>query len=207
MGDDTPQKIVTWPSDEEIKTAFHAYTLAVGKVAFAWNFLHERLGRLFVAVTGMDREIAFGIWYSTDSDRTKQLMLKGAILAAKKDRWLPRLPKARDDLIWLTDRVIGLGEARNNAIHAPCTLLTDWDGSEMGASFFSGHERAKKLLGKDILVEFDWCEAWSEDLSRFCERAETAINFERYSWPDKPAQPNRRQKKDLPNPRRPSRTV
>lgn len=207
MTEDGSAKFVTWPSDEEIKVAFEAYTTALGKVAFAWNFLHERLGRVFVAVTGMDRDIALAIWYSTDSDRTKQLMLRAAVLASKPDRWLPRLPKARDDLVWLADRIISLGDARNNAVHAPCTLIIDSDITQMAASYFSGHDRAKKLRGKDILVEFDWFEAWSEDLSRFCEAADAALNFERDPWPDRPEQPGRRGRKDLLTPRPPPRTV
>lgn len=202
-----PIRVVSFASDGEVKIAFETYTTALGKVAHAWNFLHERLGRLFVAVTKMDRAVALGIWYSTDSDRTKQLMLKSAIAASAPDLWLPRLPKAKEDLIWLTDRIISLGDARNNAIHAPCILVTDQNGTQMAASFLSGHDRAKKLLGKDILVEFDWCEAWSEELSRFCERVETALNFEQYPWPDRPEKPARRQKKDLLVPRAPSTTI
>jgi hypothetical protein len=33
-----PARIVKWPSDIEVKTAFEAYAAAVGKVAHAWNY-------------------------------------------------------------------------------------------------------------------------------------------------------------------------
>ena len=41
----------------------------------------------------------------------------------------------------------------------------------MGAAFFNGNPRAKKLMGKELLVEFAWCEAYAETLSRFTEYA------------------------------------
>jgi hypothetical protein len=61
----------------------------VGTPAFAWNFLHERLARLFIIVSGAERHIALAIWYSTDSDRTQQGMLRVAIEAGE-DRWSER---------------------------------------------------------------------------------------------------------------------
>ena len=50
MTDDAPKptiKIIKWPTDDEMKVAFEAYALALGKVAFSWNYLHEKLGQLF----------------------------------------------------------------------------------------------------------------------------------------------------------------
>ena len=119
MSEDQSSRIVHFPTDEEIRTAFEAYTLAVGKVAYAWNFLLERLGRLFVVVTDMDRTVAFAVWYSTENDRAQQKMLLAAIVATAAERWT-RHPTAKEDLKWLLDRAIELGEDRNNAVHAHC---------------------------------------------------------------------------------------
>src|SRR6266849_69721 len=47
MTDELPARVVKWPTDEEVKAEFEAYTNAVGKVAHASNYFHERLGRLF----------------------------------------------------------------------------------------------------------------------------------------------------------------
>lgn len=212
MEKDQPIHTIVWPSDEEMKIAFETYAVAVGKVAHAWNFLHERLGRLFVIVTGADRAIALAIWYSTESDRTKQKMLKDAVTASADERWMPQLPKAKTDLLWLADRVISLTENRNNAIHAPCELIMDWSKVApdrygplfgMAASYHSGHDRAQKLRGKEILVEFDWCERWAEELSRFTERAESALISDTYPWPDKPAKPDRKPRSALGLPLQP----
>src|SRR5215472_4850499 len=153
MTDETRAPVVRWPTDEERKAAFEAYTLAVGKVAHAWNYLHEKLGQVFWVVCGAEREIALAIWYSTHNDRTQRLMLRAAVLACKMDRW--PAPQARDDVMWLLDCADSLAEQRNNALHAPCSLYVGGaqdGGSVMGAAFFHGHPRAKKLIGKDLLT-------------------------------------------------------
>jgi len=143
MADVPPARIVRLPSDDEAKAIFEEYTLAVGKVAFAWNFLHERFSKLFVAVMAADSDMSLGIWYSTKSDRAQRDMLEGAIASAKDDRWLQRLPKAKDDLLSLMKRANDLGNKRNDAVHAPCSLTTGAEGSEMTASYFTRHPSLK----------------------------------------------------------------
>jgi hypothetical protein len=171
--------IVRWSTFEETKKAFDAYVAAVGKVAHAWNYLHERLGVLFVAVTGMERNLALSIWYSVRSDLAQREMLKAAVNA--------KLPKAPDDLKWLLDRAQEVANARNDAVHAPCSLYINGSGSEMGASFFDGNPRAKNLVGKELLVEFAWCEGYAETLSRFAEMLANAVAFpDRFAWPERP---------------------
>jgi len=197
-----PVHVIGFASDEETKIAFEAYTAALGKVAYSWNFLLERLVRLFVVVSGMDRNIAHAIWYSSDSDRTQQLMLKAAIEASAENRW-PRHPKAKDDLKYLITEAMNLGDSRNNAVHAPCILTTmetaGGQETDMVASIFSGHRRAKNLAGKQILVEFDWCERWAEELSHASEMMVRALTLDNYPWPGRPQKPARKNRKDLPD--------
>jgi len=166
-------------------------------VAHAWNYLHEKLGQLFVVISGADRDIALAIWYSTDSDRTQRSILKAAIAASVDRR--NELPKASEDLKWLLDRADEVAEQRNNAIHAPCSLYVgggEDSSTEMGASFIYGHPRARKLMGKTVLIEFDWCERYAETLTRFTLKLETAIAFaDQYPWPDRPSLPHRKTKK------------
>jgi hypothetical protein len=45
------------------------------------------------------------------------------------------LPKAKEDLIWLTDRATNLADMRNNAVYAPCSLIVDPDGISMAAAY------------------------------------------------------------------------
>jgi hypothetical protein len=190
MTDEKSGTIITWPSDERTKAAFEAYTLALGKVAYAWNYLHERLGALFVAVSGTDRGVALAIWYSTPSDRTERGMLKAAIAA--RTEW--PFPIAQEELKWLMDRAEGLAFYRDNAVHAPASLYVGTD-VEMGASFFNGHPRAQNLMGKRLIEEFEWIEKYAEILSRFAMQTTTALSFSaRYPWPDRPDLPSRGQK-------------
>jgi hypothetical protein len=118
-----------------------------------------------------------------------------AAVNAMPSRW-EALPRAPADLKWLLDRVDEVAEHRNNAVHAPCTLYVgggEDGGSEMGAAFFNGNSRARKLMGKRLLVEFDWCERYAENLSVFAQKLTTAITFsERYPWPNRPSKPTRK---------------
>jgi hypothetical protein len=180
------QGIVGWATYEDTKKAFDAYVAAVGKVAYAWNYLHEKLGVLFVAVSGAEREVALANWYSVWSDRGQRAMLRSKVNATNSQR-STRLPEAADDLKWLLDSADDLAEERNNAVHAPCSLYINGSRSEMGAAFFNGHPRARKLMGKELVVEFAWCEAYAETLSRFAEMLANAIAFpDRFSWPEQP---------------------
>lgn len=204
MAEEQKPRVILMPSDEEMKVIFEAYALAVGKVAHSWNFLLERLGRIFELVMDAEESMALAVWWSTESDRVQLLMLQSAILASPEDRWMPRLPKARKELKWLADTVLRLSNSRNDAIHAPCSLMIDADYADMAASYVSGHRRAKNLRGKQLLIEFDWCERWAEELARFTEKVQTALSHESYPWPERPEKPTRKHRKDLPGLRRPT---
>src|SRR5271154_3327508 len=103
-----PEKPASAPDAAE--AAFEEYYLAVGKVARAWNTLHEFLGQLFVTVSGSDKvwteagaiKVALAIWYSVKSDRAQRDMLRAAF-NANSGRW-EKLPKALNDFNWLLDR-------------------------------------------------------------------------------------------------------
>lgn len=186
--------IVKWPSDEETRFAFDSYTLALGKVAHAWNYLHEQLARLFSVVVGAEPAISLGIWYSTTNERAQREMLRAAFKAANVKRW-QFFPKAVEDFEWLCKMLDQLAGHRNTAIHAPCSLYIgggDAGSSEMGTSFFQGHPRAKELQGKRILIEFAWCESYAETLTSFVQKVESAMaNSGRHSWPSRPSLPDR----------------
>lgn len=189
--------VLKMPTDEEAKRQFDAYCLALGKVAHAWNYLFEKLARLFVIVAGGNPHVANAIWYAPDSDRTKLAMLRDAISTpGQTSWWLPESPTAKEDIIWLINRADEHMDKRNTVIHAPCILLTNSEGTEISPSF-NGHLRAKKLWGKEILVEFDWCERWAEELSRFAQAMESALYDRQLAWPNRPGKPDRTPKKDL----------
>jgi hypothetical protein len=194
-------KTILWPSSEQIRDAFEAYVEAVGRVAHAWNYLFEKLERLFEVVSGIDERMARAIWYASDNDRVLIDILKATTLSASAHLWTKK-PTAQDDVLWLVERIRNLHDARNNAIHAPCSFVVDHEGTEMAASFFTDHKRAKNLRGKSLLVEFDWCEKWTERLSTFSVEIERSLISVNYPWPKRPSQPNRQPKKALLDQRR-----
>jgi hypothetical protein len=181
--------IVTWPTDDEARQAFEKYCVAVGKVCHAWNYFHEKLGQLFDRFSPVDSPTALRMWYSKFQDRWQRNELRNAVDAVGS--W-PN-STAKDDVIWLLDRADELAEDRNNAIHAPCSLYVggrEDGGSVMGPAFFNGHPRARNLLGKKIIAEFEWCEQYTECLTRFSMQIETAFAFPgKYPWPHRPTIP------------------
>ena len=195
MADRSPARViktVKFPTDAEAQQAFEAYVSAVGRVAHAWNYLHEKLGRLFVCIVkAQNPNVTAAVWYSTYSDRSQRQMLETAIKTSDESEWRHLVPNARDDLYCLLKRANNLGTKRDDAIHAPCSLITDVDRTEMATSFLSGHRRAKNLVGKALLVEFDWTERCAESLSRFVDAAENSLTFGG-TWPNIPPVPDRK---------------
>jgi len=184
--------IVTFPNEEVRKKAFEEYVTAVGKVAYSWNYLHEQLAQLFVSVVAADNvDVAFAVWYSTPNDRGQRQMLKSAV-AASKAPW--KTAATVDEFKWLDGRLNSLAEARNDAVHAPCSLYVDAERSVMGPAFIWGHPRAKNLIGKSLLAEFAWCEAYTEALSRYVIALQSAVHPDnREPWPDRPKLPERQE--------------
>jgi hypothetical protein len=104
------------------------YALAVGRVVYKWNNLHEELGRLFVAVRNEDKAPLLTKWWSCETDKGQRKKLRDAVTNARKVRW-KALPKAVADLEWLLERVDELAEDRHNAVHAPVSPYFNADGS------------------------------------------------------------------------------
>jgi hypothetical protein len=179
---------------EKIKEAVDPYAFRVGMVAYSWNRLVETLGIVFVDVTKMDYETAQAIWYTFDNDRSQIKMLQAAIGATPKDRWLPRFPQARKDLEWLAERSVNLVDARNNAIHAPCIVELDKETGSVISDPLSGHERAKRLHGKSLEDECDYCTSRAGGLEDFAHQILIALRNEPSAWPGRPVLRERRQK-------------
>jgi hypothetical protein len=76
-------------------------------------------------------------------------MLRAAILSSDTTKWHP---KAKDDLIWASNKADILSDAKNDAIHAPASLYFEEDRegqSMMRPAFSHGHPRAKKFERKE----------------------------------------------------------
>lgn len=183
--------IVKFPTDEELHEAFIPYVCALGKVVHAWNYLHLKLGQLYVVIADGTREDLLRDWYSDKVDTNQRKRIRKAVESSPEDRWLPRLPEVRADLLWLVDQVDAMAEPRNNAIHAPCCSATGAEGTVMIASFFTGHPRAKNLQGVNLLEEFEWLERRTEALSYYTMHLETVLGFPQYPRRDRPILPER----------------
>jgi hypothetical protein len=176
------------------RAAMNPYVSSVGRVCYSWNRLVETLGHIFVAITKMDFQVAQAIWYSSESDRTQMKMLEAAINAVPEERWLPRFPLARKDLQWLVEKSIGLADARNNAVHAPCIVEFGKDGGLVVSDPFSNHPRAKKLSKTTLEAEFAYCIERATSLETFAGAAIVSLRSEHGStWPGRPSLPNRTQ--------------
>lgn len=177
--------MIVMPNQEVIDEAFQPYLLAVGRVAHSWNYLHERLGQLFASVFGGDCRVALAVWYTVDSDRLQRKMLKSAVNATGDKRLEGNIERIKD-IEWIINEADKVADRRSNAIHGPCSISLGRGGLTISPAYFYGNPRAKKLIEKDILTEFRWCESASDTLSRFTKDVERALVVGS-AWPERPA--------------------
>jgi hypothetical protein len=183
------------PDKQETANLLDPYFLALGKVAHAWNHLHEELGKLFCAVSGLELEHGMTIWHKLKSDRSQRDILQGATEArALEPVWTARRPKVAECIIDLLNETNTLAGRRNNAIHAPCSVAinaAETDFEIVPITFF-GNDKAKRLAGKDILTEFKWYERCAGALKDHATACRLAVDAQSSS-PDKPLMPTRGQ--------------
>jgi hypothetical protein len=181
------------PTTEEIdaaSAAFEPYFDAVGKVVHAWNHLLEELGKLFCYVIGLDDSLGMAIWHSSNNDKAQRLMLEAAVnRQSYDDDWTEQHPGAAQGIRWILNKANDIGEKRNTAIHAPCSIVAGTPELEITAYLWSQNPRAKRLRGKDILAEFDWYERSADTLKRHVRDAQMALWDAHVPWPDTPQMP------------------
>lgn len=171
---------------------YEPYALALGKLIHAWNHLHETLGTLFwVVMNVQDGTVPLAVWHSTPNDHAQREMLKAAVFASRNKGRFAQTPKATDEILWLLEQVGKTRNGRNDAIHAPLGVSITDNGFEISPYDFSGNPRAKSLLGKEILKEFDWYRAKAETLSTYAIMIGAALSFpDVHSLPERPPLPH-----------------
>jgi hypothetical protein len=202
------------PTRRELDKAFKPYALELGHLVHSWNHLQDGLARLFWRVTGIkDGAVPLAIWHSTPSDLSQRKMLRAAVeVVYANDK------RAREDVLWLLDRVDHmLSGKRNNAIHAPVVMSSDGTGIAIKPYDMALNPRAAALEGKAIIAELIWYRETAEVLRAHSYRLFVALRQPRDgAWPDKPALPHLRPpktaKKTLPaaprtEPKRPIRSL
>jgi hypothetical protein len=187
-----------FPTDGEINVAFADYSHFLGRVVHSWNRLHERLAELFAVVMGGSQRVALAVWHSSLNDRAQRNMLETAVKTVSDDRWERKFPQAKTDLIWPIAEINSLSAHRDNAVHAPAVLTINDRHIEMAAIQYTQHKRAKNLVGKELLVEFDYYARKSDAYGDFTGSVSACLQLYNYaSWPDRPPQLNRRPKTAL----------
>jgi hypothetical protein len=186
------------PDDADIDAAtaaFEAYFTALGKVAHEWNHMQEELGKVFCIVSGLDNSMGMALWHALKSDRSQRDLLDAAIRTAASDEaWAEKFPAAEQGVVWLVKQVNILAERRNDAIHAPCSIVPGEADLEIFAVSFFSNPRAKNLRGKDILQEFAWYEQCAETLKRHARELQAALADAHLPWPERPQLPTQGQK-------------
>jgi hypothetical protein len=125
---------------------------------------------LFCAVMGGGYANRFlAVWHAIKSDRTQRNVL---IAAVKSDTNRPASDSRHNVLIaeiqWVCGQANTLEDLRNDALHSALFGPAEIEGKvSVIASTGLGHVRAKKLEGKDLLVEF----------RRFRDTADTLSNY------------------------------
>lgn len=177
------------PNTEDFVRRFDEYVSAVGKVAHAWNYLQEGLGQMFsVLMRPAPEGVSLAVWHSQQNDRAQRRMFRAAINAGVLKHVSVTLPdSAEDDLLWLLKEADDLSARRDEAIHAPCSIVTGEGGAELSAAaaFYWGNPLAQRLVGKNLIEEFELSEWRASELIRYAREMDTALLRGHRRWPDK----------------------
>ena len=143
-------------SDREVQLAtligekYRPIAEVVGLIAIEWNSMHNRLGQIFAHVTGLDKDVAYTIWNSIESDRKQRKILKDATIQVYTEE---RYREAREYITKLINRIDDASPKRNSSIHCPFTIAVEDGGLEVVPDDLAKNKHAEKLRDVDILTE------------------------------------------------------
>jgi hypothetical protein len=183
------------PRVQYARSEFRPYATTLGRIALAWNGLHERLAFLFCMLMGGGQvNHFFAAWYAIKNDRSQREML-GAVTKVDISNLSALFPKMQEEVAWILARCNDVEEARNNALHSPLVLMHR--GVE--PAYHMGHERANKLAKRrDLLAELRWCQKAATGLSDYVYAIDRALEDIQNKWPDRPKWPTREDTKRKP---------
>lgn len=176
------------PNKLDFRTdSFRPYATAIGEMALAWNDLHETLKDLFWSSLGVENGvIAYAVWYSSKSDRAQRDMLRGLATTPAIGNRLNNTTKP--EVLWAIQRADSLEDLRNDILHSPFFASERGDVEPL---WQAGHQRAKKLAGKDLLREMNWFYGATLIVRDYAWEISQAVRHERNSLPERPGLPNR----------------
>ena len=130
--------------EESDKLALH-----LGRIAFAWNLLHDRLGKLFtVLATPHNERAGWAIWHSLKSDLAQRDMLRALIAEL-----LGETDPLRAQITEALNAINGLQADRNNALHAPYWIVSQDGESKLAPYDVNGNRLATPLSGRNLETE------------------------------------------------------
>ena len=175
---------------------FRPHATTLGQLIFAWNDLHEQLAAIYWTLAGYSDD-AVAEWNKRKVDDHKRDLIR---------RWVNALPPAHrnlavnmwNDVLWLVKTIDNLAEFRNDAAHAPVTivpelLLARRDNFTAGVVSNSAcrNRRALNLIRKDLLAEFRWQRNVAIKLRDYALNVDRALSDEHTPWPNRPKWPER----------------
>lgn len=183
--------------------AFTPYALAIGQASLAWNSLHEALGMLFESVVEGQTNMR-SIWYSQDFDRPRRKLLEAAI-EGRSNHWIGSDPNAKhcEPILFILRETSKLEDARNNMIHSPLVFMSpeladmlDKDAAGVVPYDWYGNPRARRLLRKNLLIEFRWLRDSATALTNYAFSINHAWGERSGPLLDRPKLPTREDQKN-----------
>lgn len=177
----------------EIATSTLESHLALYKADEAWNHMRANLGLLFCRISGLDDRIGVGIWRSLKSDRIQDLLLEAAVTAASADgKFASECPKAKEDIIWLIERLNSLAGDRYRAIKAETVRLAS-GGNDIRPPLVRENQNRTEMRGEVVVSESDRYGASVSAIRDFAAAISTALACRHFNefgffgpWPDRP---------------------
>lgn len=172
---------------EATEKAMREYYYSVGRVAHAWNYLQETLGRIFVIIIhDVKYNVACSLWHSQQSDRNQRRLLRSSISSGALDDWKHHLPpRAGGDIIWLLFESDELSGRRDEAIHSPVGLRHDDMNIDPVPIWYFGNPLANRLSGKKLIDELSLSEWRAHELDVYSMFIESALRDASTPWPSK----------------------
>lgn len=177
-----------WAADRRrLSEAYSRHFEAIGRIAHAWNELHENLCSLFVQLSMIDQGVGASIWFSLQSDRSQRNLIRAVLGAPVLDERWPQFPTLQKDVATLLKLANQVADYRNNALHSPFMMALV--GSDDAATFlpspetFMGNPRAQALSDKDLAAEFAWYARSASHLSAVADNMAEALRDAEHPWP------------------------
>jgi hypothetical protein len=186
--EDLPMTSDSAPLAEKEKSDEHA--LSIGKIAIAWNLLHENLAVLFAQFFEKnDYGLALSSWHSLVNDAAQREMLRSV-----SEVKLGKKSKGYGEINWVLEQIKQqVTIQRNTGIHMPLMTYTDLTNSNSEPQILPlhiyGNRRANAMQGADLLKEYGHYEQQIKKLNTYVVAISYNLSNVRNgpeSWPGRP---------------------